>query len=492
MIERQVLHLLPFALLFCININEVFMTKTFLQKDRTPDWVVANNPNMGPKNAQPEQVHLAMHGPDKYIVTWATHSDPGHSYVTYGVDGRIDDNRVEAQSTYFHEKGGILDVLYVHHATIEGIKPGVVYTYRVGSDYGFSHILRFKGLEERPDGGYKVAVYGDFGYENARSIAPLTNLAQTGGIDLVMHVGDMAYNLDIRGDPFMRMIEPIASTVPYMVSPGNHEMEMIPYHNYIYRYNMPNSYDNHYYSYDLGKAHIISFSTEFYYDFYSGIVKGLVQQQYEWLENDLQKANANRKNVPWIITLGHRPMYCSTDDGDDCRNKEARVRVGWKSHYGLEALFYKYGVDLEVWAHEHTYERLYPTYDRQVYDGAESPYVDPPAPVHIISGSAGCNENTDQFVKNPEPWSAFRSTNYGFSLMQVHNDTHLHWQQVKAADKSIEDDLWIIKRKHAPYSKRDLLKLKRNSRFVPYGKAERWHEYDLKQVNKTPKRSTDL
>ena len=57
--------------------------------------------------------------------------------------------------------------------------------------------------------------------------------------------------------------------------------------------------------------------------------------------------------------------------------------------YGLEDLFYKYGVDLEIYAHEHTYERLWPVYDRKVYNGSlKQPYTNPKAPVHILVGSA--------------------------------------------------------------------------------------------------------
>ena len=32
----------------------------------------------------------------------------------------------------------------------------------------------------------------------------------------------------------------------------------------------------------------------------------------------------------------------------------------------MEKLFYQYGVDLALWAHEHSYERLWPVYDRKV------------------------------------------------------------------------------------------------------------------------------
>ena len=40
-------------------------------------------------------------------------------------------------------------------------------------------------------------------------------------------------------------------------------------------------------------------------------------------------------------------------------------------------------------AHEHSYERLWPVYNEHV---TADNYVDPKAPVHLISGTAGCNE----------------------------------------------------------------------------------------------------
>ena len=49
----------------------------------------------------------------------------------------------------------------------------------------------------------------------------------------------------------------------------------------------------------------------------------------------------------------------------------------------------KYGVDLVIEAHEHSYERLWPVYKGNVY---QENYHNPEAPVHIVSGAAGCNE----------------------------------------------------------------------------------------------------
>lgn len=76
----------------------------------------------------------------------------------------------------------------------------------------------------------------------------------------------------------------------------------------------------------------------------------------------------NSAQRPWIVTFGHRPMYCSNDNDNDCTHSETLTRVGlpFTHFFGLEDLFYKYGVDVEIWAHEHSYERLWPIYDYKV------------------------------------------------------------------------------------------------------------------------------
>ena len=47
-------------------------------------------------------------------------------------------------------------------------------------------------------------------------------------------------------------------------------------------------------------------------------------------------------------------------------------------------------MDIALWAHEHEYQRMWPVYDRKVYNGTTSsnPYEDPGAPVHLVTGSA--------------------------------------------------------------------------------------------------------
>ena len=73
--------------------------------------------------------------------------------------------------------------------------------------------------------------------------------------------------------------------------------------------------------------------------------------------------------------------------------------------YSFEPVFMKYGVDVVIEAHEHSYERLWPVYQGNVY---QENYNNPKAPVHIVSGAAGCNEAFGVCVNpmlGPRGWS---------------------------------------------------------------------------------------
>lgn len=107
--------------------------------------------------------------------------------------------------------------------------------------------------------------------------------------------------------------------------------------NYRARFNMPGNTENLFYSFNMGPVHFIGFSTELYYFLNYGIKP--LAKQYEWLKNDLREANKpeNRKLRPWIVTFGHRPMYCSNDNDKDCRQLTTLVRV--KQRFNRNLLF---------------------------------------------------------------------------------------------------------------------------------------------------------
>ncbi|KAK3764443.1 hypothetical protein RRG08_065512, partial [Elysia crispata] len=83
---------------------------------------------------------------------------------------------------------------------------------------------------------------------------------------------------------------------------------------------------------------------------------------------------------------------------------------------------------------------------------SENPYKNPGAVTHIVTGSAGCIERHEYFTKNPPPWSAFHSSEYGYTRMKFANKTHLYVEQVSDDREGLVIDRFtLIKDHHGPY-----------------------------------------
>jgi hypothetical protein len=384
---------------------------------------------------QPQQIHLSLGAnPIEMIITWTT-VDKSQQLVNYNKIGG-DVHTVTAVSTHFSDSNGY-DV-YIHRAKLTNLEPGSYYEYKCGNTL-WSELFKFKTIDTSAHFSPSIAVYGDLGYENGVSIPQLKTDVKNGLYDAILHVGDIAYDLNTDGgsigDLFMREIEPIAANVPYQVCGGNHE-EIRNFTHYHNRFTMIDTHsgmiNNHYYSFDIGPAHFIAFSTELYY-WSEYFTQSHIKWQYQWLENDLKNATKpeNRALRPWIITLGHRPMYCLHNNAKDCFNHETMIRRGLhdnvvETSYGLEDLFNTYGVDVSFWGHEHLYDRIYPIYNWKYYNGsAQDVYTNPKAPIHIITGAAGPH-NRDGTLTTVPQWSAFYAPDYGYTRMVIHNGTHIY------------------------------------------------------------------
>ncbi|VDK72067.1 unnamed protein product [Dibothriocephalus latus] len=383
---------------------------------------------------------------ETFVLTWVTQSATQETTVLYGVERP--ENVVHGTQTTFTDGGKEQRKTYVHSVTLSDLKPDTQYVYTVGSDVAklgnpdhWSSTFKFRTMPSGSNWTLRFAMLGDMGVENAVSLPTLEKDVTEDKYHMVIHNGDFAYDMDDDngrvGDKFMNLIQNIATTVPYMTSVGNHEEAYI----------------------NVGPVHFISFSAEFYYFLHYGTEQ--IVRQFTWLEKDLREANKpeNRAKHPWIIAFSHRPMYCSnSDDTEHCPNPENRIRVGfpivnglYRDYVlGLEKLFFEQGVDVIFAAHEHSYERCYPVFNLKVCNAsAQDPYDNPTAPVHIVSGSAGCKEGEDPFVPNPQPWSAFQSDDYGYTSVVVHNVTHLELEQfsVEGPEPVIIDKM-MLKKSH--------------------------------------------
>ncbi|HEY9824761.1 MAG TPA: metallophosphoesterase, partial [Stenomitos sp.] len=181
-------------------------------------------------------------------------------------------------------------------------------------------------------------------FVGAGDIATCTNENDTATAKLINSIpgtvfttGDNAYP---RGttEEFQKCYEPTwgafkSRTYP---TPGNHDYyspEAAPY--YAYFGDRAGSANQGYYSYTLGKWHIVALN--------SNIDAQAGSPQQQWLKADLA---ANR--AACTLAYWHHPVFSSGVHGNDPKMKDI-----WQTLYDA-------GVDVVVNGHEHNYERFAP------------------------------------------------------------------------------------------------------------------------------------
>lgn len=426
---------------------------------------------------QPEQLHLSLGANDsEYYVTWSTMM-PTETYLVWREKFCQD---CQFQSIKAERTHGIFDSSeiagqkyhkYSYRAKMM-VVPDTEYIYMAcggheltkqdfsAMECSYEYSFKTRAFND-PEKTLKAIFYGDLGLKNAQSVPRLTKEIEQS--DLIIHNGDFAYDLNTEngnyGDKFFRLIEPIAACIPYQTSVGNHEIAG-NFSEYNHRFTMINrgainhgALNNFFYSFNAGPVHFVAFSTEFYY-FLDKVGLVSLVNQYNWLLEDLKFASslAERAKRPWIVVFGHRPMYCSSRDHDDCSKDSNLLRRGlpFTGAFALEKIFYDYGVDVELYSHEHQYERFLPIYRGAVLNGTdkpEEPYHNPLAPVHIISGSAGCQEKLDPFKGTPATGSVKQISDYGYTRLVATRDSLLFEQVSDDQNGTIVDRFIITKDK---------------------------------------------
>ena len=396
--------------------------------------------------SRPEQVHLALgRNESEMRVSWVT-EHPYHcvQVVENGTDPQDEKKELDFQDgsncgyQFDFDAGEITERnIHINQVELSGLRPDTVYNYRIKSlyeEYGDSfnsNWFSFKTLPtiNQTTPSPKVAFFGNMGLYNNEmaSLELLKKMALNREMDVVVHIGDMAYDLKTdegrRGDEFMNAVEPIASHVPYQVVAGDHESQNdLSYAQYTNRFTMINKtgdINNFFYSFNVGLIHFIGLNTQYHID--NQLDK--MAQQYRWLEQDLAEANRNRETRPWIVVLMHHQIYCQNEqchDCNDCQQHQMSKLLGHDTN--LEELFYRHGVDVVTAAHDRVYQRTLPIFKNVECKSLnnEDPYDQPRGPVHVTSGAAGGNIN---WPKTPLP-NAFRVHKEGVSLIHsVTRDT---------------------------------------------------------------------
>jgi len=151
----------------------------------------------GSNSTQPQQLHSSF-GSDPTSTlrfVWSTVNATPSSEVRYGVSGGPMTEVASGNSTFFDQPAQ-----FIHHVNLSGLVANTAYDYVVGSSVGgWSNKTTITtapetGTKEADD--FVFAVYGDMGLDNERSLPRLIADVDSGRINAVLHVGDLAYNLD--------------------------------------------------------------------------------------------------------------------------------------------------------------------------------------------------------------------------------------------------------------------------------------------------------
>lgn len=388
----------------------------------------------------PEQLHLSWtENPNEMRLTWVTFFPIECSIFYRSLLCSENSSWKKEESSYeeFQTATYFYRLQYIHTGVLK-IQENCNYEYYVGSLMGQSEIYTFHGRTHSSNDKSKtnLIIVADWG-GGATSINTKNVIIEQLIVDrfeAILHIGDMAYDLDdlegMVGDAWLNMIQPLAARVPYMTLPGNHEPNL-NYTQYRNRFKMPINEANEgtgwFYSFNFGKAHYVMLNTEI---LLSNSRENEELTEINWFKQDLNNANANRHEIPWIIVLTHRNLYCSVDwTTSRTKNKDCSENSRTLQNK-LEDTMYEAGVDLFMQAHVHNYERNTPIYKnatvKSEYDD-QYMHFNPRAPIYITNGNAGNIEgHNDPISRHPQLWSMYSSEEYGYGNLKVYNSTHLY------------------------------------------------------------------
>uniref|UniRef100_A0A804LQW5 Purple acid phosphatase n=1 Tax=Zea mays TaxID=4577 RepID=A0A804LQW5_MAIZE len=350
---------------------------------------------------------------------------------------------------------------YIHTSYLKDLWPDSRYTYRLGHRLMNGTRVWSKSYSFRAspypgqDSLQRVVIFGDMGKAEADGSNEFNNFqpgslnttyqitSDIENIDMVVHIGDICYANGYlsQWDQFTAQIEPIASTVPYMVGSGNHERDWpgtgsfygnldsggecgVPAQTVFYT--PAENRAKFWYATDYGMFRFCVAHTE--EDWRPGT------EQYRFIERCL--SSVDRQKQPWLVFLAHRVLgysscayYESEGTFEEPMGREA-----------LQELWQKYKVDLAFYGHVHSYERTCPVY--QCVVDASDHYSGPfQATTHVVVGGAGAS--LSEFAASKIQWSHFTDFDHGFVKLTAFNHSSLLFEYKKSRDGNVYDRFTI-------------------------------------------------
>ena len=307
---------------------------------------------------------------------------PTFGRVEYGINSKLDKKMLEEA---IPKK--------MHSLTLVGLKADQKYNYRVISENIVSPTASFT-TKPGYDKPFSFIVYGD-----NRSVPKMhekvaRQMAKEKA-DFVINVGDVVgtgANLPAWIDEYFSPMRFYSASTPSYISIGNHEYggywdirEVPPFEKYVQHPVCSVGSNKYYFSFVYANSRFIFLdpNKDEDPDHSGGNIIRPGTQQYDWLEQELIKAD---KNNEWTFVILHEPPYSECWSGGYYDGEEPL-----RKH--LVPLIERHKVSIVFSGHTHDYERglPHPPYDPKTGKGNNTTYV--------ITGGGGAQLDNHKYYE---------------------------------------------------------------------------------------------
>ncbi len=312
----------------------------------TPDRIISN---------------LTEDAAHTFAVNWRTDQQVSNGVVevamaTDGPEFLLRDVRkIDAISEKFENKNKNEPLVkaFYHSALIKNLQPNTTYVYRVGNglkDDGYwSEWFQITTARTDMREPFSFIYFGD-AQNDVKSLWSRVirkSYRQFPQVDFMLHAGDLISDRDsnLEWGEWFHAGSFIHATVPSVMTPGNHEYrDGVLTSLWRPQFTLPENGPTEElketcFVIDYQDMKLISIDSEGFDESMEARVA-----QVKWLDSVLQ---SNTKK--WITITTHYPVY-STKEGRD----------NWELREAIKPLIDKYGVDLVLQGHDHTYARGFP------------------------------------------------------------------------------------------------------------------------------------
>ena len=334
-------------------------------------------------------------------IMWQSEPEYKDAFVEYRVIGKAEtrsaatDNKpvqnskndVAAKNSIFTQKERLNDkftdngkTTYVHTVTLQNLRPGTEYEYRLGHENRRSQWYRLDTAKAHNN--YKALVFPDSQSAKYKVWEDVAMPAWQRNRDAKFFItmGDLVDNGEhpYQWNEWFTRIGPMITRIPAAPVMGNHETYTMDWkvrmpQAYLHYFQLPEGapalYKNQFYSFDYGDVHYVVLNTQMRE--MEKFQPNLLQDQLAWFRADMEKTKKK-----WKVVLMHKDVLRY----GFLTRKTPREEGFSEEGKTFMPLFDKYNVDAVLTAHLHTYRNR-----GRIYGFKR----DTKGPLYILTGVAG-------------------------------------------------------------------------------------------------------